>query len=291
VRNSLERKILSIAYLRGALLALLAAATTCQAATEASLTAEQIVEKNVAARGGLEAWRKIETLAWLGRIETPNVPGGSMPFILEYARPNKTRFAVDPQGQPGMRIFDGEKGWAVHPARDGSMNIQPYTSEERKSALDAAGLDGPLIDCHAKGIAIALDGIEAIDGRLTYRLKVTLPSGSSQHVWIDADTFLELRTDRVAFDRQGHAATVWMTYSNYQDVQGLRIPMTIERGGAALAATDRMVIDRVVLNPAIDARTFDKPNVPKPRRKVVVDTRTPPGNAQSGAGPAATGVR
>ncbi len=30
------------------------------------LTAAQIVEKNVAARGGLDAWRKIQTMAWVG---------------------------------------------------------------------------------------------------------------------------------------------------------------------------------------------------------------------------------
>ena len=34
-----------------------------------TLTAAQIVERHVAARGGLGAWRKVEAMAWMGRVE------------------------------------------------------------------------------------------------------------------------------------------------------------------------------------------------------------------------------
>jgi outer membrane lipoprotein-sorting protein len=277
-------------YWRSAVVALLAVALTGRAAAEAALTAEQIVEKNVAARGGLEAWRKIETMAWLGRVETPSVPGGSMPFILEFRRPNKTRFSVDPQGQPGMRIFDGSNGWKVRPTRDGSPDVQPYTAEELKAAGDGAGLDGPLIDYRAKGIDIALEGQESVDGQPAYRLLVKLPSGSRQHVWVDAQTFLDVRADREAVDKQGRPGIVWTAYRNYQTVGGLQVPMTIERSAAAGKVTDRMVIDRVVLNPDIDAQAFAKPNVPVARRKVLIDTRQPPPGATQPGAPAPSGA-
>jgi hypothetical protein len=279
---------------RGALLALLAFALTSQAATEASLTAEQIVEKNVAARGGLAAWHKVETMAWLGHIESANVPGGSLPFVLEFRRPNKTRFSVDPQGQPSMRIFDGSDGWKLRRARDGSPDIQPYTNEEVKAARDGGGLDGPLIDYHAKGISIALDGRDTVDGQPAYRLLLTLPSASRQHVWIDATTFLDVRSDREAVDKQGRAGIVWTSYRSFQPVEGLQIPMTIERSAAAAKVTDMMVIDRVILNPDLDAHAFAKPIVPLVRRKAVVDTRAPPprdGQSETRSRSGATGAQ
>ncbi len=274
---------------RGALLALLAVALTSQAANEVSLTAEQIVEKNVAARGGLDAWRKIGTMAWLGHVETPNVPGGSMPFILEFRRPNQTRFSVDPQGQPGMRVFDGSNGWKVRPAGNGSADVQPYANEELKAARDGAGLDGPLIDYQTKGIGVALDGPDNVDGQPAYRLLIKLPSGSRQHVWVDAKTFLDIRSDREAVDKQGRTGIIWTSYRNFQSVDGLRIPMTIERSAAGAKVTDMMVIDRVVLNPDIHAQAFAKPDVPVARRKVVVDARKPPPGARDQSG--ATGAR
>src|SRR6476660_9927259 len=35
----------------------------------AKLTAEQVIEKNVAARGGLQAWRAVQTLSMSGKMD------------------------------------------------------------------------------------------------------------------------------------------------------------------------------------------------------------------------------
>jgi hypothetical protein len=182
-----------------------------------------------------------------------------------------------------MRIFDGSSGWKVRRGRDGSPDIQPYTNEELNAARDGTGLDGPLIGNQAKGISVALDGQDSVDGQPAYRLLLKLPSGSRQHVWVDAKTFLDVRSDREAVDKQGHAGIVWTSYRNFQPVDGVQIPMTIVRSPAAAKVTDTMVIDRVILNPDLDAQAFAKPNMPVARRKVVVDTRPPlPRDGQPG---------
>jgi hypothetical protein len=258
-----------------------ALAMAADAALPVPLTAEQIVEKNVAARGGLDAWRKVTTMAWVGHIEASNLPGGSLPFVFEFGRPNRTRFSVDPQGQPSARIFDGRNGWKVRRSRDGSPDVQPYSAEDLKAAVDGQGFDGPLIDYRAKGIAVNLDGRDDVDGRPAYRLIVRLPSGASQHVWVDAETFLDLRSDRDSRDRAGRAGKVWLTYRDYRTVDGLQLPTLIETSGADGKAPDRMVIDRVFLNPALSEQAFAKPEVAARRHKVVVDTRAAP---PSGAG-------
>jgi hypothetical protein len=59
------------------------------------LTAKQIVAKNVKARGGLDAWRKIDTMVSIGRLETGNPSMPRVPFVLQQARPNKARRGLE----------------------------------------------------------------------------------------------------------------------------------------------------------------------------------------------------
>lgn len=228
---------------------------------EQGLTASQIVEKNVAARGGLDAWRKIQSLVWAGHIESTNAPGSSLPFDLDMKRPNKTRFLIKAQSQTSVRIFDGIHGWTLRPSIRGEPEAQPYTPQELNFAREGQGFDGPLIDYQAKGIAVSLEGVDEIEGRQAYRLSVKLPSGNSHHVWIDAKTFLDIKYDRASRDAHGRSNTVSVFYRDYKTVGGLQIPLMIETGTNTAGAKEKLVIDRVLVNPPLEDRIFVKPYI------------------------------
>lgn len=49
-----------------------------------------------------------------------------------------------------------------------------------------ADLDGQLVDYKAKGSTVELAGMETVEDRNTYKLKLTLKNGRSLYVWIDA---------------------------------------------------------------------------------------------------------
>jgi hypothetical protein len=237
------------------------------------LTAAQIVEKNVAARGGLEAWRKIQTMVWVGHIERANAPAPSLPFVLEQQRPNRTRFEVRAENQMSVRVYDGTHGWKLRPASNGRPGLQAFTAEELNYAHDAQVIDGPLMDYAAKGVAVTLEGSDEVEGRKAYRLSAKLPSGMSYHVWIDAETFLDTKYDHSSRNAPGRPGTATVFYRNYRNFEGLQIPLTIETGAAAGNAMDRMVIDKIALNPPLPDRIFAKPSVPGARRNAVsVDT-------------------
>ena len=89
------------------------AAAGGQDGSAASLTAPQIVEKNAQARGGLEGWRKIDTMVWTGHIETGSPVAPMVPFVFELKRPNKTRFELREDQDKMVRVFDGAAGWKV----------------------------------------------------------------------------------------------------------------------------------------------------------------------------------
>jgi len=238
----------------------------------------EIVDRNAAARGGVEAWRKIQTMVWVGHAERANLPGHKLPFVLEQKRPRSTRFELSTDGQKSLRVFDGNNGWKLRPSSSGVPETQPYSSDELIYARGAQVIDGPLMDYAAKGATMRLTGVDSIEGRKAYRLDVSQFGALNGRIWVDAETFLELRYDRESRS-MGKSGTVSMTYRDYQAFDGLHMPVVIETGNAADAVKDKLVIERIALNPPLDDRAFVKPSVAKPRRSggIVVDTRSAAG--------------
>jgi hypothetical protein len=234
------------------------------------LTAAQIVEKNAAARGGLEAWRKIETMSWVGHVETGSAAGIRLPFMLEMKRPNKTRFAINAPQQVSMRMFDGQRGWKLRSTNSGQPDLQPYSPDEIAFARDGQVIEGPVMASQANSAGVVLEDVEEIEGSKAYRLGVKLPSGATYHAWIDAQSFLEIKSVREFRNAVGRPGTVTKHYRNYRPVDGLQIPFVIENSTETGKIADRMVIERILLNPPLDDRIFSKPAV-SGRQTVMAD--------------------
>jgi len=162
-------------------------------------------------------------------------------------------------GQKSLRLFDGTRGWKIRPKGDGGTEVKPFTSQEAVYARDAQGIDGPLIDYAAKGNSVALDGTEQIEGHRAYRLMVRLASGQSHRVWVDAQSFLEIKSDRTTYSAAGAiAGTVAVFYRDYKDFEGLQIPTLIETGVGSGKETDKMLIEKVIINPPLEDRAFTR---------------------------------
>jgi hypothetical protein len=257
-----------------ALSAARAAQHDAASSSPAALTAEQIVDRSVEARGGLPAWRKIATIIWAGHLESERSPVPSLPFQLEEKRPDKSRFEITEPSQRSLRVFNGVGGWKMKLGQDGRPEVKPLTAQEVKFARAASGFEGPLIDYRAKGSMVALEGIEELDGRKSYRIGVTLTTGDHQTVWIDAESFLESRFDRTTYGSAGTKGVVTLRYRDYKEIEGMALPSVIEIGGAATPKPDRMVIERVALNPPIDDRDFA--GIDNPRGRGPAETRAAP---------------
>jgi len=235
-------------------------------APAAEPSAAQIVERNVAARGGLEAWRKVQTMVWLGHMSSVHAPTPTMLFVMQQQRPNKTRLEVNAMGERTVRVFDGTRGWKAKPSRGGGgPDVRPFSFEEVTFARSVQAIDGPLIDYLAKGNTVTLESLDEIEGHKAYRLAVRLATGEVDHVWIDAQTFLDVRYDRPSSSAAG-AANVSVFYRNYKKFEGLQIPSVIETPAAPGVTPDKMVIENVLLNAPVDERTFAQPGTHERRR-------------------------
>ena len=265
-------------------------------AAPGGLSAVQIVDKNVAARGGLQAWRAVQTLSLQGKmgaggnqravlpVPTPHskelantLPRrppeeAQLPFLMEMKRPRKVRVEIQFKGQTAVQVYDGANGWKLRPFLN-RKEIEPFSEEERKIASNQEDLDGPLVDYVAKGSHVEFAGTEKVEGRDTYKIKVTEKTGHIFHVWIDANTFLEAKIEGQPRLLDGTDHPVEIYYRDYRIVDGLQIPFVLETrvlpvGKNSLGMRDTpvppetIVIDKVVVNPKVEEKLFSKIEVP-----------------------------
>jgi hypothetical protein len=266
-----------------------------ETASQAKLSAAAIVEKNVAARGGLQAWRGVQTMLMQGRLGAggnrratipvpvpdqkssrqalPTRPAEEvqLPFIMELKRPRKMRMELQFNGQTAIQVYDGANGWKLRPFLNRRV-VEPYTTEEMKISSMQADVDGYLVDYAAKGIQIELVGMEKVEDRDTYKLKLTMKNGQAVHDWIDAQTFLEAKVEGQPRWLDGVSHPVEVYYRDYRPIGGLQIPHILETKVLQAARTakgfkdppvpaEKITIEKVVVNPKLDENHFSKPEI------------------------------
>lgn len=223
-----------------------------------SLTVDQIIEKNIAARGGLAAWRAIRTMTEAGLVDAGSRAKAQLPFKLEMMRPRKSRLEILFNGQTAVQTYDGTNGWTLRPYQ-GRLDPEPFKADEMKKAAEQQDLDGPLIDHTAKGIRVELAGVEAVEGRPAYRIRFTLKAGPAHNIWIDAQSFLEVKMDQTPRVLDGRAHAVTLYFRDYRNVEGLMIPFTLETAVQDVIGTQKLIVEKVELNPKLADADFGKP--------------------------------
>jgi outer membrane lipoprotein-sorting protein len=223
------------------------------------LTAAQIIDKNVAARGGLQAWRAVQTITMSGKLEAGGTQNTELPFALEMKRPRKTRLELQFNGQTAVQVYDGVNGWKLRPFLN-RRQVEPYTPEELKAASLQADLDGPLMDYNAKGTKVEVQGIQTVEGRQAYNLKLTLKSGQGLHVWVDAETFLDVKVDGTPRRLDGKYHPVETYFRDFRQVKGLMVPYVLETAVEGAKRTEKIRIESVVVNPKLEDSHFTKPH-------------------------------
>jgi len=198
-------------------------------AAPAKLTAEQIVTRHIAARGGLAAWHAVQTMSWTGKMEAGSgnsvarsrkfvaeewarkggkPPASSavsnqqaeedqpvlLPFVLDLKRPTLARVEIVFAGKTAVQVYDGKNGWKLRPFLNRN-DVEPFSAEELKQSAGKWEMEGPLFDYAAKGSKVEFEAVEPVEGRDAYRLKLTTRNGEVQHIWIDAQSFLDVKVE------------------------------------------------------------------------------------------------
>jgi hypothetical protein len=257
IRNYLQQEDLMI--VRKTLASLLL--TGFAAAALSAQTADEVVEKYIQAKGGRDKIKTVKTLRFTAKMSMGQ--GMEAPVVMELVPPeHKVRMEFTIQGMTGIQAYDGTGGWQVMPFL-GKTDPEPMTGDDLKEAKENADLlEGPLYNYKDKGNKVEYLGKGDLEGTPVQKLKLTQKEGDVTTIYLDADSYLELKNETTRTIR-GQATDIETTFGNYKQVEGLTMPFNMETKMKGAPGPQVITIDKIEVNVPIAANRFDTPKVEK----------------------------
>jgi hypothetical protein len=257
-------KILNFMKLRLAILlvagSLIATAVSAQESKPLSAggppTAEELVAKNVAAKGGAAALSGMNSLRLKGKL-LANQGQLEFAYLQLRKRPGEVRTETTLQGMTQVQAYDGKQGWQISPF-GGRKDPEKMSVDDTKALVEEAEIDGPLVDWKNKGSTVDYLGTEDVDGTLAHKLKVTRTNGDVSYVYLDPDHFLEIRilTQRVV---QGAPVEIETDVGDYEKIGGVFVPFSSEAGRKGASDKQKIIIEKGEANVPVDETVFRFP--------------------------------
>ncbi len=221
-------------------------------------TVDEIVARYVAARGGAERIRTVDSMLLVGAISP--APGQTGPFRLELKRPGKMRVEITVQGMTLTQATDGQAAWVIAPMIGaGGAVILP--EQEAAGLKDQADIEGPLVNWAAKGNKVELQGRETRFGGDAFRLRVKLKSGDVRYVYIDRQTYRQVAEEGERPSPRGRVL-VETRLSDHRLVDGLLMPFVLDISAGA-GERQRVAFDKIEVNAPLDDARFAVPPAAK----------------------------
>jgi hypothetical protein len=189
-------------------------------------TADELVQKNIEAKGGMEKIKAIKTVRMTGKLDGSGGFTGAVGQ--ENRRPNLVRETFTLQGMTQIQAYDGSTAWMIRPF-GGKKDPQLLGEDDVHDLIIDADFDGPLVDYKEKGNKVEYLGHDIVDGDDALRLKVTLKNGDIVYYYLDPDTYLEIRTERQEFIRGSVQENV-TDLGSYKPVGGVMFPFSVSGG-------------------------------------------------------------
>jgi hypothetical protein len=215
----------------------------------------QVVDHNVAARGGAEAWHAVSSLRLTGKMDVGK--GMRVPYVLEQKRPSKMCLEFVFDGETAVQCSDGQAGWKLEPFR-GRTSPEPMTEAELREVAGSADLYGLLFDYAARGHTVEPLGQEPVEGRDAFKVKVTLPGGAVRWVYVDAESGLEVKVEALR-TVGGHEQRVDTFYYDWEATEGLLIPRRQQTRTEGSSEVHMLTVETVQVNPPLDDSRFAMP--------------------------------
>jgi hypothetical protein len=219
-------------------------------------TLDELVSKNVNAKGGAAALHAVQSLRLTGKmlVEQGQV---ELAYLQIKKRPDEVRSEASLQGMTQVEAYDGKEGWKISPFQ-GRKDPEKMSADDVKELMEDAEIDGPLVDWKAKGSTVDYLGTEDVDGTAAHKLKVVRRNGDVSYVYLDPDHFLEIRvvTQRVKHGAQEEVET---DLGDYEKAGGVFVPTSIEWGRKGAPDKEKIIIDKVEANVPVDDSIFRFP--------------------------------
>src|SRR5215472_11670386 len=217
-------------------------------------TVDEIIAKNVQARGGLEKLKAVKTLR-----TTVKFSDGS--FRAEFRQQNKRadkvweEFIV--QGMAQIQAYDGKTGWQISPFQ-GRKDPDLMSADDMKSLIVDADIDGPLVDYKEKGHKAELVGHDSVEGTDCYEVKLSMKNGDVRYYYLDTDSFLELKIE-IQTTIRGALQESELYFGDYEQVNGVYYPFAVEQAQKGSSSRAQFSVEKIEQNVSLDDGLFAMP--------------------------------
>lgn len=228
-----------------------------------SQTADELIAKNIEARGGMEKIQAIKTLRMFAKFDGG---GGFVASVgQENQRPNLIRETFTLQGMTQVQAYDGAAGWQIQPF-GGKKDPELMGEDDLRDLLLDADLEGPLVNYKEKGSTVEYLGHDVVDGDDALRLKVHLKNGDIIYDYLDPDTFIEIRKDIQQFIR-GSVRERVIGLGSYKPVAGVMFPFSMSQGPKNHPDEQTITVEKMEANVTINPADFMLPESLKTEEK------------------------
>jgi outer membrane lipoprotein-sorting protein len=230
-------------------------AVTVLASAAWAETVDEIIAKNIEARGGADKMSRVQTVKATATMAMG--PDMEAPVVLIQKKGNLARLEFTIQGLTGVQAYDGKTAWQVMPFV-GKKDPELMTADEAKDIQEMADIGGPLFEYKNKGHQVELLGKDKVEGTDAYKLKLTLKNGDVSTVYIDAETFLEIKKETKRTVR-GTEQDIEESVGDYKEVDGIFFPFAMESGIKGSQQKEKLTITKIELNVPADNSIFKMP--------------------------------
>jgi hypothetical protein len=229
--------------------------SSCLSVFTCAQTADELVNKNIQAKGGLDKIKAAKTRMAVGKVK--GARGRVAVFKQMNLRPDLVRQDLSIQGMTAVQAYDGSVGWQTQPFR-GRKDPELMGEDTVRDLLLASDFDGPLVDYAEKGNKIEYLGHDEVDGDDALRLKVTLKNGDILYYYLDPDTYLEIRKEIQQFVR-GSVRERVVDLGSYKPVDGVMYPFSISEGSKSNPDAQVISLEKIEANVALRDSDFALP--------------------------------
>jgi outer membrane lipoprotein-sorting protein len=226
--------------------------------TNEKLTVDDILTRYFEVIGGADKWKALQSMNASGNLTTQ---GFDLPFTSHAKRPNKMRMLIQVQGMEIIQAYDGVDAWALNPMMGGKDPVK-MPVEDSKDFRDQK-FESEYIDYKKKGHALTLLGTEEIEGVKCFKLELIKNKHNDEEDvteihYFDSENYVPIMVLAYARSGQMKGAEIKSYLSDYQEVNGLMMPFSLEikYNGQTV---QKLSYQKVTFNETIDDSIFAFP--------------------------------
>jgi outer membrane lipoprotein-sorting protein len=230
------------------------------ASSGAQATADEIIEKHLAAVGGRDALGKLTSQKATGTM-TIATPNGDLtgPVEMLSKAPNRARVYIQldltPVGMSDKMVieqkFNGTAGWMMN-SMQGDQEITGNQLDNMKNNT----FPTPLLTYKTSGAKVELLPKEDLKGKQALVVLFTPKSGSPVRMYFDPETYLLLRTKATINTPETGDLEQIRDMSDYRTVAGIKSPFLMVNTNSQQVLTIKL--EKVEYNVPIDDAVFGK---------------------------------